>query len=335
MPQYGECEYWDERYSREPAAFDWYQGFGGLSAILRHVFPLDSSLLHVGVGSSRLQEEMARAGWRHIVNVDYSKVVIKHMAELHKDLPQLEYRVADVRSMPELGDRSFDGVLDKGTLDAILCGEGSAVHATAMVMESYRVLKPGGALMLVTYGDPLSRLPYLNEVLDWDVSVLALTKQEVVEALDVEPVVRPLIKGPYPATNLDCMDALSGLEGMHFVYICRKRGTSSASTSSGGAGAGAGDEPHAAPARAAAVEREPAAAAAGRDEAAVSGRQSHDARDSPAPSDAPQERGRGAGVGDDVEAVEEGGAREGASSMTPPPEAPADKAAAPGDRGQE
>lgn len=81
------------------------------------------------------------------------------------------------RSMPEFADKSFDGVLDKGTLDAILCGEGSAVHAAAMVMEAFRVLKPCGVLMLVTYGDPLSRLPYLNKIPDWDVSVLALTKQ--------------------------------------------------------------------------------------------------------------------------------------------------------------
>ncbi|KAG2426234.1 hypothetical protein HXX76_013213 [Chlamydomonas incerta] len=319
MPQYGECDYWDERYTREPTAFDWYQGYSGLSAILRHVFPLDSSLLHVGVGSSRLQEEMARAGWRHIVNVDYSKVVIKHMAELHKGLPQLEYRVADVRSMPEFADKSFDGVLDKGTLDAILCGEGSAVHAAAMVMEAFRVLKPGGVLMLVTYGDPLSRLPYLNNIPDWDVSVLALTKQEVVEALDAEPVVRPLIKGPYPATNLDCMDALSGLEGMHFVYICRKRGSA---------------EPRGAPAAAAAAAT-PEGQATG-----SGGSPGHDARGSPAPSDAPEAPGRrahGSGhVGDGGgEEAGEGGEDEGASSMTPPPEAPAAaKEAAPGDAGQ-
>ncbi|GFR49716.1 hypothetical protein Agub_g11870, partial [Astrephomene gubernaculifera] len=223
MPQYGECEYWDERYSREPAAFDWYQGFAGLYAILRHVFPMDSRLLQVGVGSSRLQEEMVRAGWRYIVNIDYSKVVISHMSELHKGMEQLRYLVADVRNMPQFPDSSFDGVMDKGTLDAILCGERSGQHASAMIRECYRVLKPGASLMLVTYGDPSSRLPYLAEVVGWDVTVYALTKQEVVEAEDAEPVVRPLIKGPYPASNLDCMDALSGLEGMHFVYICQKR----------------------------------------------------------------------------------------------------------------
>jgi hypothetical protein len=40
---------------------------------------------------------MARAGWRHIDNIDYSQVVISHMAQLHKSLPQLTYKVADVR----------------------------------------------------------------------------------------------------------------------------------------------------------------------------------------------------------------------------------------------
>lgn len=40
---------------------------------------------------------MARAGWRHIHNIDYSQVVISHMARLHKSLPQLTYKVADVR----------------------------------------------------------------------------------------------------------------------------------------------------------------------------------------------------------------------------------------------
>lgn len=51
----------------------------------------------IGVGSSRLQEDMAKAGWAHIVNVDYSKVAIAHMAELHRGYPQLQYSVADAR----------------------------------------------------------------------------------------------------------------------------------------------------------------------------------------------------------------------------------------------
>lgn len=42
------------------------------------------------------------------------------------------------RHMPEFKDCSFEGVLDKGTLDAILCGEKSAQHAAAMLAECFR-----------------------------------------------------------------------------------------------------------------------------------------------------------------------------------------------------
>lgn len=46
--------------------------------------------------------------------------------------------------------------------------------------------------------------------------------------------------GPYPATNADCMDALSGLEGIHFVYVCRKpeAGEERRAAAAGRAGAG-------------------------------------------------------------------------------------------------
>ena len=40
--------------------------------------------------------------------------------------------------MPEYADDAFDGILDKGTLDAILCGDDSTVNALAMLNECYR-----------------------------------------------------------------------------------------------------------------------------------------------------------------------------------------------------
>lgn len=49
--------------------------------------------------------------------------------------------------------------------------------------------------------------------------------------------------GPYPATNVDCMDALSGLEGIHFVYVCRKPEAGEEEWRAGAAGrAGVGAE---------------------------------------------------------------------------------------------
>ena len=57
----------------------------------------------------------------------------------------------------------FDVVLDKGTLDAILCGAESNRHAAAMLSECQRVLKEDGRLIIITYGQPSSRLSYLEQ----------------------------------------------------------------------------------------------------------------------------------------------------------------------------
>jgi hypothetical protein len=139
------------------------------------------------------------------------------------------------RSMPQFADASFAAVLDKGTLDALLCGGTAAADAAAALREAhrrgaaagarggarrrasagpresergapgapdplpprrppalrpgvlgrrrrlrikplslYRVLRPGGCCMLITYGGPESRLPHLAAPhLGWDVQARA------------------------------------------------------------------------------------------------------------------------------------------------------------------
>jgi hypothetical protein len=57
--------------------------------------------------------------WR--LQVDISPVVIEQMRRAHCDMPELVYEVADCRSMPQHGTETFGSVLDKGTLDAVLC----------------------------------------------------------------------------------------------------------------------------------------------------------------------------------------------------------------------
>ena len=47
--------------------------------------------------------------------------------------------------MEDFGDATFDAAVDKGTLDAILCGENSTANAQKMLSELYRVLVPTGA----------------------------------------------------------------------------------------------------------------------------------------------------------------------------------------------
>jgi hypothetical protein len=45
--QYGDASYWEERYSAQPAIFDWYQGYLGLQALLQKHVAKAASILHV------------------------------------------------------------------------------------------------------------------------------------------------------------------------------------------------------------------------------------------------------------------------------------------------
>lgn len=226
MPAYGDAAYWDERYNQEPSCFDWYQGYAGLEPILRRHIARHVRVLQLGVGTSQLQADMAAAGYSNVVNLDISSVAIAHMAELHKGLHQLTYRVGDARSMPEFGDCSFGAVIDKGTLDAILCSPTALADGTRMLREAHRVLAPGGSLVVVTYGEPGSRLALLQqEGMSWDVALYVLGKQPASTApLPPSALPVPIIQGPIDAASLASLDAFQGLAGCHFAYVCTRHG---------------------------------------------------------------------------------------------------------------
>jgi ubiquinone/menaquinone biosynthesis C-methylase UbiE len=74
----------------------------------------------------------------------------------------------DVRSMTNFEDGTFDAVIDKGTFDSILCGDGSGPNAEQTLNEIHRVLSPNGVYICVSYGVKESRLAYFNKShYDW------------------------------------------------------------------------------------------------------------------------------------------------------------------------
>ena len=80
------------------------------------------------------------------------------MMEHYKDKQSnLRYTQMDVRSL-QFEDNTFDVVIDKGTFDSVLCGDGSAPNAEQMLNEVHRVLSANGVYICITYGVPESRL---------------------------------------------------------------------------------------------------------------------------------------------------------------------------------
>merc|ERR1712187_808228 len=85
MAQYGKSEYWEERYTRDPEPFDWYQRWAGLKDTLLKYLEHTSAILMLGAGNSRLSEEMWEEGLHNITNIDISMVVTKAMTEKYRD----------------------------------------------------------------------------------------------------------------------------------------------------------------------------------------------------------------------------------------------------------
>lgn len=74
-----------------------------------------------------------------------------------RDKPALIWQMMNVCAL-EYPDESFNAVMDKGTLDSVLCGEGSTANVAKMCMEISRVLKPNGICFICSYGIPDNRL---------------------------------------------------------------------------------------------------------------------------------------------------------------------------------
>eukprot|EP01112_Ceratiomyxa_fruticulosa_P024156 TRINITY_DN966_c0_g1_i2.p1 TRINITY_DN966_c0_g1~~TRINITY_DN966_c0_g1_i2.p1 ORF type:complete len:216 (+),score=34.40 TRINITY_DN966_c0_g1_i2:347-994(+) len=215
MAQYGKGDYWNERYTREPEPFDWYQRYDGLSVLLKSLVQPSDSILMVGCGNSRLSEDMYSDGYKNITNMDISHVVIFSMQEKCKDFPGMSWKVMDVTAMNEFPGGSFDAVVDKGTLDALLCGEGSSANSERMCLEVSRVLKSGGRFVCVTYGEPSTRLHFLDKSrFSWSLEVYTLEKPKLGTSTPHPPSKPVLLE---PTAYHDATDEV------HYIYVATKQ----------------------------------------------------------------------------------------------------------------
>ena len=88
----------------------------------------------------------------------------------------MDYQVADVVDMPQFAAFSYDVVLDKGTLDALLCNDRYLTMIAKMLKECVRLLKVKGRYFYVSYGRPEDRLKHLQrEFLSWVIQQHKLT----------------------------------------------------------------------------------------------------------------------------------------------------------------
>nr|XP_043637179.1 eEF1A lysine and N-terminal methyltransferase [Erigeron canadensis] len=223
---YGEAWYWDKRYAKESTTtFDWYQKYESLSPLLHLYIPTSTStrrrVLVVGCGNSAFSEGMSKDGYTDIVNIDISSVVIEAMQKKYSDSPHLKYIEMDVRDMKAFENNSFDAVIDKGTLDSLLCGLNSKQNAAKMLEEVDRVLKKEGVYILITYGIPAYRICLLKESHSWAIKLHVIDKYLPGESSKGETWE---LTRPVPLNSDGSLKDGSPLENMdvHYIYVCTK-----------------------------------------------------------------------------------------------------------------
>ena len=154
---YSSQEYWESRY-QEPAGFhEWYCSYENLQPLLVSCISSDDSVLEIGCGDSPLLTGMVTAGHTGKLHaIDFSKSIITKVVndQLKNDtaLNRVEYLEMDARNL-SYEEGSWDSVIDKGTLDAMLCDKSTGlINGKALISEACRVLrKSKGTLIFISH----------------------------------------------------------------------------------------------------------------------------------------------------------------------------------------
>lgn len=169
---YNSLAYWEERFSHE-LAYDWLLSYDQVAHRLSKYLTQTSRILVVGCGNAPFSIDLYDAGYKNIVNVDYSPTVIhKMLRQYGNSRPEMEWLVMDMTQLT-FEDASFDIVIDKSVFDAMLADEGDVWNPNQQSIEKAheacrsisRVLRPdGGIFFQVSLAQPHFRKKYL---LDW------------------------------------------------------------------------------------------------------------------------------------------------------------------------
>ena len=195
MPNYGDKKYWEERYDEQNGTtFDWLEDYESIKPIIDNLgIKKESHILNIGCGNSEFSEKMYDEGYTHNYNIDICQNVIEFMKTRNKERKGLHFDVMDASDMA-YKDETFDLVIDKSTIDAILCGDHCFMLVAKMLKEISRVLKTGGYYIIISYGNPETRMVHLErDHLAFEIQIYTIKRQDDDEQ-----------------------------EKTHYVYICKK-----------------------------------------------------------------------------------------------------------------
>lgn len=151
--EFSQVEYWNTFFKkRGKRNFEWYGEYPELCGIFLKYIKVKDNVLIVGCGNSTVSMCLYDAGYRNITNIDISHIVIRQMRKINAIMrPELVYEHMDATQMV-YADSTFNVVLDKGTLDALMpdTKEGTVSNVNKYFKEITRILRDGGRYICIS-----------------------------------------------------------------------------------------------------------------------------------------------------------------------------------------
>ncbi len=165
---FGDEGYWNERYGSSAGdSYEWYLDIDVATAILTPYLETEgdksSRILVLGCGNSAFSAELFGLGYRNIVNIDFSSIVINEMQERYRHCQGMQFLTMNVLNLGHFADSSIDFIFDKGCLDAVFCRTDGVDCVHNVCEQLSRVLVDKGTFISVSYAQAAMRIPHYRK----------------------------------------------------------------------------------------------------------------------------------------------------------------------------
>ncbi len=155
--QFTSKDYWDKFFiQRGQFAFEWYGDFREVYPSLSRFLSKNDRILIIGCGNSNFSSDLYDKGYHQITNLDFSELVIQEMQTKNSSRHEMKWVVGDMTALELIfSPASFDVVVDKGALDALMSIDSLDLRSKALQMfdEISAVLTSNGKYFLISLGE--------------------------------------------------------------------------------------------------------------------------------------------------------------------------------------
>ncbi|KAA6358547.1 MAG: putative S-adenosyl-L-methionine-dependent methyltransferases superfamily protein, partial [Streblomastix strix] len=143
--------------------------------------------------------DLLSAGYADVTCIDFSETCIDTMQKKYGNKQGLTFKVVDASDLSQFEDNSFDAIIDKGTMDCLVCSNLNKNKVHTYVNEAHRLLKRGGVFAVISYAEPPRRLHYFEkEEFTWQVSEHELPRPAVESKYILQIITKKKIENGIP-----------------------------------------------------------------------------------------------------------------------------------------